>query len=165
MVRIKLQREEEWIDLGLGVQLLVAPLTTQLMLEARQEVANELGIDEDGAEGRGDDAIALALAREVGRRVIRDWTGVEDERGRPAKVTPEGIDALLDLWPVFEAFQREYLAPGFALEQEKNASAPSPSGTSAGAGTTARPARRAAKSAPIGSTGRRRMKAATSGSS
>ena len=63
-------------------------------------------------------------------------------------VTPEGIDALLEVWPVFEAFQASYMAKGLLLDAEKNASAPSPSGTSAGATATARPARHACPDCP-----------------
>jgi hypothetical protein len=64
--------------------------------------------------------------------------------------SPRGVDALLDLWPVFEAFQARYLAKGLMLEQEKNVSAPSPSGTSAGATATARPAKARARTARRG---------------
>ena len=54
--------------------------------------------------------------------------------------SPEAIDALLDVWPIFEAFQLTYVSKGLLLEQEKNASALSPSGSSAGASDTAKPA-------------------------
>jgi hypothetical protein len=63
-------------------------------------------------------------------------------------VTPEGIDALLEIWPVFEAFQTQYVARGLILDAEKNVSAPSPSGPSAGAIGTARHARGRAPTAP-----------------
>jgi len=69
-------------------------------------------------------------------------------------VTPEGIDALLDIWVLFDAFQVKYLASGLLLDQEKNGSAPSPSGTSAGATATARPAKGRARSARPKSTRR-----------
>ena len=32
-----------------------------------------------------------------------------------------GIDALLDLWPIAEAFERLYLGPALLLDAEKNA--------------------------------------------
>ena len=59
------------------------------------------------------------------------------------------IDALLDLWPFAEAFQQLYLGPALLLDAEKNASAPLPTGTSAGALATAQAASAAAPSAPI----------------
>jgi hypothetical protein len=78
---------------------------------------------------------------------VTDWEGVGDAEGAPAPVSPESIDALLDVWPIFEAFQLAYVAKGLMLEQEKNASALSPSGTSAGAIATAKRARDRARTA------------------
>jgi len=64
-----------------------------------------------------------------------------------AKVKDEAIDALLDVWPIFEAFQLTYVSKGLLLEQEKNVSALSPSGPSVGVSATATPAKRGAKTA------------------
>ncbi len=55
-------------------------------------------------------------------------------------VTPEGVEVLLHILPLFEAFQLRHVAKGVLLEAGKNASAPSPNGTSAGAIATADPA-------------------------
>ena len=84
----------------------------------------------------------------VARRAVLDWEGVGDEMGTILPISPEGIDALLEIWPVFEAFQTLYVAKGLILDAEKNVSAPSPNGPSAGATGTARPARGAAPTAP-----------------
>jgi hypothetical protein len=73
---------------------------------------------------------------------------VGDADGTVITVSPEGIDALLSLWPIFEAFNLLYVSRGMLLEAEKNGSAPLPTGTSAGATATARPAKRSAKTAP-----------------
>jgi hypothetical protein len=73
---------------------------------------------------------------------------VGDDAGDAVSVSPEGIDALLEIWPVFEAFQTQYVAKGLILDAEKNVSAPLPTGPSVGAIATARPARRAAPTAP-----------------
>ena len=43
-------------------------------------------------------------------------------------------------WPVFEAFQEKVLGPYLVLDAEKNGSAPSPNGISAGASDIAQPA-------------------------
>ena len=67
--------------------------------------------------------------------------------GNPIDPSPEAIDALLDVWPIFEAFQLTYVSKGLLLEQEKNVSAPSPNGPSAGASDTATPARKRAPTA------------------
>jgi hypothetical protein len=94
--------------------------------------------------------MALVMAKAVARRVVTDWEGVGDAGGKPVPVTPEGIDALLDIWPVFETFQTRCLAPHLMLDAEKNASSPLPNGTSAGAMPTAQPAKARAKTARRG---------------
>jgi hypothetical protein len=99
------------------------------------------------APGMPDDNIAVVFARAIAARAIVDWEGVGDADGAPIPVSPEAIDALLDLWPIFEKFQTAYVAKGLELEAEKNVSAPSPNGSSAGAMVTARPAKGRAKTA------------------
>jgi hypothetical protein len=88
------------------------------------------------------------MAKAVARRAVLDWEGVGDEAGNIVAVTPSGIDALLEIWPVFEAFQTQYVARGLILDAEKNASAPSPNGPSAGAIATAPPVKEPARTAP-----------------
>ena len=56
----------------------------------------------------------------LARLAIQEWNGVGDADGEPTQVTPEGIDALIDLWPIAEAFERLYLAPALLLDEEKN---------------------------------------------
>jgi hypothetical protein len=142
MLRLNLARKPYWLDLGHGVRLHVEPLTTALMMAARADPAVEAL-----PETAGQDQLALAMAQAVARRAVLDWEGVGDSDGSPLPVRPEGIMALLEVWPIFEAFQLAYVAKGLVLEQEKNVSAPSPNGTSAGATATARPARRRARTA------------------
>jgi hypothetical protein len=77
------------------------------------------------------ETLALAMAKALARRAVIDWEGVGDAAGDPLPLSPEGVDGLLDVWPAFEAFQTGYVAKGLVLEAEKNASAPSPIGTSA----------------------------------
>jgi hypothetical protein len=145
MLRLNLAREPYWLDLGHGVRLHVEPLTSALMMAARADPAVEALPEDTGTE-----ALALVMAKAVARRAVLDWEGVGDAEGRPLPVRPEGVDALLEVWPIFEAFQLAYVAKGLVLEQEKNVSAPSPSGTSAGAAATAKPARRRARTARLG---------------
>ncbi len=142
MIRLNLTAAPEWLDLAPGLRLLVGPLTTALMVSARADPAIE-----DLPEGASQEALALAMAKSVARRAVLDWEGVGDAMGTIVPVTPEGIDALLEIWPVFEAFQTQYVARGLILDAEKNVSAPSPTGPSAGAIGTARPARGAAATA------------------
>jgi hypothetical protein len=145
MIRLNLTATPEWLDLAPGLRLLVGPLTTALMVSARADPAIE-----SLPEGASQEALALAMAKAVARRAVLDWEGVGDAMGQPTPVTPEGIDALLEIWPVFEAFQTMYVAKGLILDAEKNVSAPSPTGPSAGATDTARPAKLPAPTAPQG---------------
>ena len=143
MIRLNLTATPQWLDLAPGLRLLVGPLTTALMVSARADPAIEAL-----PEGASQEAMALAMAKAVARRAVLDWEGVGDDAGNIVPVTPEGIDALLEIWPVFEAFQTIYVAKGLILDAEKNVSAPSPSGPSAGAIGIARPAKLPAPTAP-----------------
>ena len=142
MSKLDLSNEPAWLDLGHGVRVQLRSLTTALMVAARNDPAVQ-ALPEDAC----DEESALAFARALARVTILDWEGVGDAEGNPIPVSPEAIDALLDLWPLFEAFQTGYVAKGLLLEQEKNASSPLPNGSSAGARNTVRPARASAKTA------------------
>ena len=143
MIRLNLTAAPSWLTLAPGLRLHVAPLTTALMVSARADPVLEALPDTATQE-----ELALAMAKAVARRAILEWEGVGDENGSVVAVTPEGIDALLEIWPVFEAFQTQYVANGLILDAEKNVSAPLPSGPSAGANGIAPPVKRAARSAP-----------------
>ena len=135
MIRINLSPEPQWLDLGLGLRLQLAPLSTAVMLSARADIAAA-----DLPADASNDDLSMIGAKAIARRTVLAWEGVGDDAGNPVPVSPEGIDALLEIWPVFEAFQAQYVGLGMLLEQEKNVSAPSPTGTSAAAQTTAKPA-------------------------
>ena len=142
MLRLNLTREAAWLDLALGVRVKVEPLTTAIMVAARTDPALRTI-----ASGLPDDTIAVIFAKAIAARAIVDWEGVGDADGTPIPVSPEAIDALLDLWPIFETFQTAYVAKGLELEAEKNASPLSPIGSSAGATGIAKPAKGAARTA------------------
>jgi len=135
MIRINLSPEPQWLDLGHGVRLQLLPLTTALMVATRADPAVQ-ALDADASN----DTRAAVFAAALARRAIVDWEGVGDEAGHVLEISPEGIDALLSLLPIFEAFNLLYSAPGLFLDAEKNGFAPSPNGPSAGATATARPA-------------------------
>ena len=145
MLRLDLTSEPRWLDLGHGVRLRVAPLTTALMVASRSDAAVEALSDAATDEER-----ALVFAKAIARRAVTDWEGVGDADGNAAPLTPEGIDALLEVWPIFEAFQAVYVSKGLLLDAGKNVSALSPTGTSAGATATARPAGKRARTARRG---------------
>jgi len=153
MLRLNLSHEAQWLDLGHGVEILVAPMTTSLMMAARKEAQGQITLPEESdADDTGidTDGIALAMAKAVARIAIQDWKGVGDDNGFSVPVSPEGIDALLDIWPIFEVFQTRYVARAMILDAEKNASPLSPNGSSAGAVTIAKPVRKTAKTARRG---------------
>jgi len=143
MIRLDLSTTPRWLDLGHGLRLQVLPVTTAIMVAARNDPDVE-ALPKDASQ----EQMAIVMAKAVARRVVTDWEGVGDANGKPVPVTPEGIDALLDIWPIFEAFQTRCLAPHLMLDAEKNASSPLPNGTSAGAKAIARPAKARAKTAP-----------------
>ena len=145
MIRLDLSTKPRGLDLGSGLRLHVLPVTTAIMVAARNDPAVE-ALPKDASQ----EQMALVMAKAVARRVVADWEGVGDTNDIPVAVTPEGIDALLDIWPVFEAFQTRCLAPHLMLEAEKNVSSPLPNGTSAGAKATARPAKARARTARRG---------------
>lgn len=122
MLRLNLSTEPRWLDLDHGVRLLVEPLTTAIMLAARSDpkivaAAAEAEIDAN----HSNEDLARVVAKAVARITVKDWEGVGDEDGKPLPLTPEGIDALLELWPIFEAFQTKYIAGALILDAEKNA--------------------------------------------
>ena len=146
MLRLNLSTEPEWLDLGSGVRVRVAPLTSALMARARASDAIEALVAALASEAE----LAVALATVLAAMAIVEWEGIGDAEGEPLPVSPEAASALMDVYPVFESFQLRYVAKGLVLDAEKNASAPSPNGISEGAPPIAEPARRAAKSARRG---------------
>ena len=147
MIRLDLKREPYPLDLGHGVTVTVAPLTSALLMAARHDPAvNAPPTDSPTATADR----TLALVKAVGRLGILAWEGIGDVEGNVIEPNPERIDALLDLYPIAESFERFYLGPALLLDVEKNVSPPSPNGTSAGADATARPAAPRAKRARTG---------------
>ena len=119
MLRLNLSNEPRWLELGHGVRLLVEPLTTAIMLAARSDPTITAAVEADSTTSNDD--LARIVAKAVARIVVKDWDGVGDEDGNLLPLTPEGIDALLELWPIFEAFQTKYIAGALILDAEKNA--------------------------------------------
>ena len=122
MLRLDLKREPHWLDLGHGVRIQVRPCTTALVMAARaagREVTGDDQPEHDMANAVG--ARTASFLKALGRFAIEAWEGVGDAAGEPVSVTPEGIDALLDLWPIAEALERLYLGPALLLDAEKNA--------------------------------------------
>ncbi|WP_375697531.1 hypothetical protein [Pseudophaeobacter sp. TrK17] len=125
MLKLSLKSEPSWLDLGHGVRLFVEPLSSAMMLAARSDpavraLAGDPAQDEGGEAVVQEEAVAVVVAKALARLVVKDWEGVADETGQPLPITPEGLDALLDIWPIFEAFQTRYVAGAMLLDAEKN---------------------------------------------
>jgi hypothetical protein len=145
MLTLDLTNAPRWHDLAPGVRLQLRPLTTALMVATRSDTAVGTVPEEASDEER-----AVAFAKALARRAVLGWEGIGDADGNPIDPSPDAVDTLLDIWPIFEAFQLTYVSKGLLLDQEKNVSALSPSGPSAGASDTARvanPAKRAKRRA------------------
>jgi len=142
------QREPFWIDLLPGVRVKVRPVTVAAIIAARQAAAEAMKDSGENAVFVGSAAFTCSIARWG----FLEWSGVGDADGSPIEPTPETIDALLEVWQAFDAIDRLYVAPALIQADEKNASSPSPKGTSAGAKPTARHARKAARPAPTENT-------------
>ncbi len=145
MLTLDLTNAPQWCDLIPGVRVKLRPLTTALMVSARGDPAIA-----DLPEGAATEEAALLMAKALARRAIIGWEGIGDTDGHPIVPSPEAIEALLDLWPAFEAFQTLYVAKALLLDAEKNASSPLPTGPSAGAKATARPVQDLVPTAPHG---------------
>jgi hypothetical protein len=145
MLTLDLTNEPRWHDLAPGVRVQLRPLTTSLMVVTRSDPVVE-AVPEDAT----DEERAVAFAKALARRAVLAWEGIGDAEGNAIDPSPDAVDALLDIWPIFEAFQLTYVSTGLLLEQEKNVSASSPSGPSAGASATAKRAKRPAKTARRG---------------
>ncbi|SNT41182.1 hypothetical protein [Antarctobacter heliothermus] len=145
MLSLDLTNAPRWHDLAPGVRVQLRPLTTALMVATRSDPAVEAVPDDASDEER-----AVAFAKALARRAVLAWEGIGNAEREPIDPSPDAIDALLDIWPIFEAFQLTYVSKGLLLEQEKNVSTPSPNGPSAGASDTARPVSKPAQTARRG---------------
>ncbi|MBZ0130605.1 MAG: hypothetical protein K8F59_16020 [Rhodobacteraceae bacterium] len=142
MLTLDLTNAPRWHDLVPGVRVQLRPLTTALMVSTRSDPAVEAVPEDASNEER-----AVAFAKALARLAVLAWEGIGDADGNAIDPGPEAIDALMDIWPIFEAFQLTYVSEGLLLEQEKNVSAPLPTGPSVGATATAKPAKKPAKTA------------------
>jgi hypothetical protein len=144
MISLTLSREPEWLDLTHGVTVLIRPLTAAIFSAARADLEADELIDAEAQE------IAVALVKAIARRTILSWEGVGNAEGNVIEPDETAIDALFDLWPIYEAFNERFIARWLLLGEEGNGSAPLPTGTSAGAPDIAPPAPGAAPTAPPG---------------
>jgi hypothetical protein len=141
MIRLDLDPQPRWIEPVPGVRLQVLPITATVIRRAQVSIAGE--VDTDAT----DPAWQVEFGKALARQVIVAWEGICGADDKPLPVTPEAINALLDMHPIHECFRLLVLMPALVLVSEGNGSAPSPDGSSAGAPTIAAPATASAPTA------------------
>lgn len=116
MLKLATDREPFWLDLSPGVRVQFRPATVTSILVARTAAADVL-------RAGGDDVTikaGVAFTRSLAHSGIVAWEGIGDAVGEVAEPTPDNIDALLELWPMFDAIDRFYVAPTLIQDAEKN---------------------------------------------
>lgn len=166
MICIDLPEEPFWLKLSCGIELRCLPLDTALLASARARAARRLrellehvrDVQEAGGKVVGlpdlDDPdrfvgqMRFLEAQAVAEMGVVDWQGVGDAKGAVLPFDKTLLPKLMRHGRVAEEFVDKYTAPYTRLEQEKNASAPAPDGTSAAGTPTASDAEQQTPPAP-----------------
>ncbi len=114
MIRLDLKREPYWLDLPYDVRVRVRPATTAFVMAARVQTLRDAQEDDSVASR------SALLLKNLAVLAIMEWEGVGDADGKPSDVTLDAVKAFMDLWPMANAFEQQYLTPALLLEQEKN---------------------------------------------
>ncbi len=115
MLRLNLARAPYWLDLVPGVRVKVRPISTAIFSAASTSTAMLALPAETHADAR-----FVVLCAEIAKVAIIEWEGVLGDDDAPAEVTPEGIAALMEVYPVARAFAAGYVVPGLVVSAEKN---------------------------------------------
>lgn len=165
MIRLKIQKEPYWLDLGYGVKVKVKPCTSAVFYEAKAYMNSKLaelakvykankdaGITNETASDIENPVKCEALADKflligLGIAGILEWDGVmEADEDKSAPLTENKIDELFsNFWAVAENFRSQYCGLREVLEAEKNVSTPAPNGTSVMGEATAEDAEKMTK--------------------
>lgn len=116
MLKLAFDRVPFWLDLSPGVRVQFRPITVAAILLARTAAADVL-------RAGGEDAMVragVAFTRSLAQSGIAAWEGIGDAEGNVVEPTPDNIDALLELWPTFDAIDRLYVGPALIRDAEKN---------------------------------------------
>jgi len=105
MLKLNLSSDPRWVDLAGSVRIKARPLTSAMMLAARNDPrVTALVKSRDKTD---EDSLTLEVAKVLAGLVIEDWDSVGDKSGAPVPVSQDWIDALLDLWPVFKPSRKK----------------------------------------------------------
>lgn len=155
-----------WIEVLPGVRVQFrTPEPTPLLLAARRAA----GMVREAGGTLADAEFAFTAAAACWGALA--WEGVgaqpaegEDPCDEPLPLTPDSLTALMRQSPTaYGAIDADYVTPAILLEQEKNASSPSPNGTLEGAKAIAGNAPASARPARTAKTKPARPKATRSG--
>ena len=167
MLKLNIQTEPYWLELGLGVRVKVRPCTSPIFYAARAfmnkrltEIGEEYrkrkeigaSVDDlpqvDNAEIR--EALAEEyLARGLARAAIVGWEGILEADGdATAPVTPEKIDELMTgFWSIAASFSQQYTGVRELIDAEKKDLSAVQNGTLGTAQNIATPAPKNARTA------------------
>lgn len=149
MLRLKINKEPYWLELGYGVKVKVKPCTSAVFYEAKAYMNSKLtelakiyqankatGIAIDTAVDIENPVKREALADKflmigLGIAGILEWDGVmEADEDKAAPLTEAKIDELFsNFWAVAENFRHQYCGLQEVLAAEKNVSTLAPNGT------------------------------------
>ena len=159
MIRIAAKQEPRWYDFGRGVRMRVKPVSTTMFFAAEahaQERAMQIAVA-DGlitdVGGRVEDLPAderlswlsvaqVLLTQGLAELAVSEWSGVGDDAGNPAPLTPENIRAVIATEPdLARALRNILLGAANDVADEGNVSGAAPNGTgkTAAAPNTANP--------------------------
>lgn len=149
MLRLKIQTEPYWLELGSGVRVKVKPCNSAIFYEAKAfmnnkvaDIAKKIKEAQDNGikdaslpdlstptkrEAYADQQLILGLALAG----VIEWDGVLEEKSdEKAPLTPAKVEELFtNFWFIAENFRQQYCGIQEILEAEKNASTPAQSGT------------------------------------
>lgn len=158
MLKLKIQTEPYWLELGSGVKVKVKPCNSAVFYEAKafmnervSDMAKRIKLAKDNGlkdntlpdldsptkrEAYADQQLILGLALAG----VIEWDGVLEEKSdEKAPLTPAKVEELFtNFWFIAENFRQQYCGIQEILEAEKNVSTPEPSGTSVTGETTAK---------------------------
>lgn len=138
LLRLDLSTEDRWTELFGGFAILHGPVTSALMAAAGH-----------AATGATIEERTVEITKYLARHVIRDWRGaVDDATGEPIPVTPDAVDAVMDNWPIFRAFNDKVIDARIRIDREKKDLPTSQPTTSGSEPATAETATTSAPSAP-----------------
>ena len=123
MLRLVLKPEPHWIGLGGAVRVKVRPCTSALFVAAHSSPE----LIKLAADASLDLRWTLLVAA-IAKIAILEWEGIGDEAGIAVPPGDEAISALMDIYPISQAFGALYLTPYLTMTKEKKESPLLPNG-------------------------------------